>query len=73
MAKYLVDYIDSLPVTTEEPSRLDLTEFTNSVLDLARENQALNQIVIPVLQTFDVLLDGGMLGKLGDNDTGKSV
>ena len=43
---------------------------TNAILNLALSNPASNQIVIPTLQTLQLILDAGILGKLGGTEAG---
>lgn len=69
----LTAYLNSLPVATDNESDLDLLILTNTILNLARTDLALNQIVIPTLQTLDLILDAGILGKLGNTEAGTEV
>lgn len=63
-------YIASLPVAAQNASELDLQLFTNAIIGIARKNLASNQTVIPALQTLDVILDAGILGKLANIASG---
>jgi tubulin-specific chaperone D len=69
----LTAYIMSLPHTTDSASGLDVLRLTNAIIDLARANPALNQIVIPTLQTLDLILEAGILGELGNTEAGTEV
>ncbi|KAF8513769.1 TBCD protein [Gautieria morchelliformis] len=73
VAMCLTAYIMSLPHTTDSASGLDLLRLTNAIMDLARANLALNHIVIPTLQTLDLILDAGILGELGNTEAGTEV
>ncbi|KAJ4000417.1 TBCD protein [Lentinula boryana] len=66
----LVSYVRSLPLQTTEPHRYDLLRITNDLLDHAKSNSTANSVVIPVLQVFNVLLDGDALRLLGNVDGG---
>ena len=69
----LTTYIDTLPVATGNASDLDLLLFTNAILILAQKNLASNQTVIPALQTIDLILDAGILGKLANVQGGTEM
>ncbi|KAF8583340.1 ARM repeat-containing protein [Ramaria rubella] len=73
VATSLASYVGSLPIGSKPASGLDLVTITNDVLDLARKNLTSNQLVIPVLQTLDVLLDTGVLEKLSNDAAGIRV
>ncbi|EJC98100.1 TBCD protein [Fomitiporia mediterranea MF3/22] len=68
----ILSYAHSLPITSThdttsalaEPDSYDLYSFVSDLLTVAFENPLLNNMVIPVLHTFNVLLEGGALAPL---------
>ncbi|KIJ54812.1 hypothetical protein M422DRAFT_24702 [Sphaerobolus stellatus SS14] len=72
VSKHLTSYAESLPVESSA-GKLTLIDLTKDLLDFAKKAPTQNQTVIPVLQTLDILLDGGVLDKLGDDEAGRNV
>ncbi|KAJ3775517.1 TBCD protein [Lentinula raphanica] len=66
----LVSYVRSLPLRTTEPHRYDLLRIVKDLIDHAKSNTTANSVVVPVLQVFNVLLDGDALRLLGNDDEG---
>lgn len=66
MSTSLVAHIKSLPIESSDGS-YDLVTFVNDLKDHARANWSSNTVVMPVLQTFNVLLEGGALVGLEDD------
>ncbi|KAG8904796.1 hypothetical protein FRB99_001186 [Tulasnella sp. 403] len=62
-ATSLIKYMLSL-----EPDALVAT--INSILDIAKTHVIANNIFVPVLQTFDALIDGGVAAQLGNTEDG---
>ncbi|KAJ3937144.1 MAG: TBCD protein [Lentinula lateritia] len=66
----LVSYVRSLPLRTTEPHRYDLLSIANDLLDYANANSAVNSVVIPVFQVFNILFDGDAFRLLEEADEG---
>lgn len=62
-------YARSLPVSGPTDA-YDLVTFANDLVKYAQANLSSNNIIIPVLQTFSVLLEAGALEKLPSDDSG---
>lgn len=70
MSASLVSYVRSLPLRTTEPHRYDLLSIANDLLDYANANSAVNSVVIPVFQVFNILFDGDAFRLLEEADEG---
>lgn len=73
LAISLVSYAQSLPITGE--GEYDLNTFVEDLLDHAKTHLASNAVVVPVLKTFNVLLEADALTRLSLDSRGvkKSV
>ncbi|KAH9922790.1 ARM repeat-containing protein [Epithele typhae] len=60
----LVGWASKLPVATYEPDRYDLRGLVRDLLAQAMVNTASNAAVIPVIQTFNVLLEADVFEEL---------
>ena len=69
MSASLVAYAQGLPVNDGSAS-YDLYRLAADLLDLAKRNLTSNSTVIPVLQTFNVLLDADALEQLEEDTDG---
>lgn len=54
----LVTYAKSLPIEDPSDSHYDLVSLIEDILQHARSNLKLNAVVVPVLQTFNILIEG---------------
>lgn len=70
MAASLIAYVHSLPVTPGEGHDYDLAGFAEDLLGHARSHLASNIVVIPVLQTFNVLLEADAFRRLSEYPNG---
>ncbi|KAF7288586.1 TFCD-C domain-containing protein [Mycena chlorophos] len=70
VARALVDYSNALPL--EARGGYSLLELTGDLLARAQINLLANSIVVPVLQTFNVLLEADALQRLPKNTQGLS-
>ncbi|KAH8114535.1 armadillo-type protein [Phellopilus nigrolimitatus] len=57
----LLVYARSLPLIRTQESIYDLESLANNLLAIAEENPTSNNVVIPVLQAFNILLEGDVL------------
>ncbi|KAK0201710.1 tubulin folding cofactor D C terminal-domain-containing protein [Desarmillaria ectypa] len=62
-------YAQSLPASGQTDA-YDLVTFANGLIKYAKANLGSNNIVVPVLQTFNVLLEAGALERLSSDDSG---
>ncbi|KAG6918758.1 hypothetical protein DXG01_011949 [Tephrocybe rancida] len=65
----IVSYTRSLPIVNEDGG-YDLNTLVNDLIAQAKSNLASNATVIPVLQTFNILLEGGALTTLSGDAHG---
>lgn len=74
LAISLVSYAQSLPIT-EEGGEYDLNTLVEDLLDHAKTHLTSNAVVVPVLKTFNVLLEADALMRLSLDSRGvkKSV
>ncbi|KAJ7250897.1 armadillo-type protein [Mycena haematopus] len=71
----LVEYSKNLPLAGEEaPAKMgyNLVALARDLLAHARANFAKNAVVVPVLQTFNVLLEAGALRRLVEDPEGET-
>lgn len=66
----LVAYARALPIQSDHSSSYGLTDFVLDLINHAKSNITSNAIVVPVLQTFNILVEGDALNRLDDNDKG---
>ena len=70
IAKSLVDYIEELPVFSDSTNSFSLLDLVNSLIERIKPNLSSNTIVVPILQTFNVLLEADSLRRLSDKPQG---
>jgi len=73
LANSFVSYAATLPVSSSQSSTLSLLGLAKDLFRLAQENVVTNNIVIPVLQAFDLLLDYALLAKLTGLPEGRQL
>ena len=66
----LVNYAKALPVSEGSTSRYSLSTLVHDLILPARKNPGSNSIVIPALQTCNVLLEDDALEALYDDEQG---
>lgn len=69
MGASLVSYVGSLPVSVVHGA-YDATSLVEDLLDDVKAHVTSNLIVVPILQTFNLLLEGGALNGLSDSFRG---
>ncbi|KIJ17787.1 hypothetical protein PAXINDRAFT_167765 [Paxillus involutus ATCC 200175] len=67
----LVAYIQTLPLTACEPE-YSLSGFAGDLVDWAESNVTSNNVVVPVLQIFNVLLEADVLTGLPESERGSA-
>lgn len=65
----MVGYARSLPVSAPGAT-YDLTSLVDDLIDYARLHITSNTVVVPVFQTFNVLLEADVLGALSGHPEG---
>ncbi|EDR13279.1 uncharacterized protein LACBIDRAFT_322818 [Laccaria bicolor S238N-H82] len=70
IAKSLVDYIEELPVSSDSTNSFSLLDLVNGLIERIKPNLSSNTIVVPILQTFEVLLEADGLRRLSDKPQG---
>ncbi|KAJ2930923.1 hypothetical protein H1R20_g6183, partial [Candolleomyces eurysporus] len=65
----VVEYMKSIP-TTSEGDEYSVAAFVDDLLDRATSNITSNAIVIPLFQTFNILLEAEILHRLADDSDG---
>ncbi|KAF8917124.1 ARM repeat-containing protein [Mucidula mucida] len=68
----LVAHIKSLPYDESNPA-YDLVSFVKDLIKLAKTHFNSNGVVVPVLQAFNILLEGGALSGLGLREEGRKL
>jgi len=66
----LVAYAKGLPITSSAPSGYDLVTFIGDLVAHAKSHLTQNGVVIPVLQTFNILIGGDALDRLSEDMEG---
>ncbi|KAG6877463.1 hypothetical protein C0993_007080 [Termitomyces sp. T159_Od127] len=66
LAASLISYVKLLPITSEDQG-YDLHTLVEELTARAQSNLTSNTIVLPVLQTFNILLEGDALNKIFDD------
>ncbi|KZT73795.1 ARM repeat-containing protein [Daedalea quercina L-15889] len=66
----LVGYARGLPVSATQSGRYDQCRLAQDLVTQASRNLASNNIVVPVLQTFNVLLESDVCEELSDDPAG---
>lgn len=70
MAICLTNFAAGLPVSAKDGKGLTLMELTTDILNITQSSLSINQTLIPVLQALGVLLENGVLAKLGEDKVG---
>jgi hypothetical protein len=70
MAHGLVAYAQTLPVAADRIGAFDAISLVDSLADLGTRNFSNNNIVIPVFQTFNKLLEGDVIQRLSQHPRG---
>ncbi|OCH86383.1 TBCD protein [Obba rivulosa] len=70
VAASLVSYAQCLPVSTHEKDRYDLLRLCQDLIKQASQNFTSNNVVVPVLQTFNVLLEADVFEPLAEHSEG---
>ncbi|KAF8631788.1 hypothetical protein AX17_005003 [Amanita inopinata Kibby_2008] len=70
MTSGLVGYIQSLPLTTVSLNSFSVYAFVESLSEILKTNISNNNIVVPVLQTFNPLLEDNVLQRLSQSHLG---
>lgn len=66
----LIAYVRDLPVNTTQPGAYDQRSLVQDLVDQASRNLSSNNVVVPVLQTFSVLLESDVFDALPEDPTG---
>ncbi|KAL0945858.1 hypothetical protein HGRIS_012143 [Hohenbuehelia grisea] len=66
----LVAYCNTIHVTVSDGPTYSLQRLVTDLLNYARSNLAANAVVLPVLQAFNVLFEGGVLKRLDEYPEG---
>ena len=66
----LVAYVRNLPVNTTKPGGYDQCGLAQDLVNQATRNLSSNNVVVPVLQTFNVLLESDVFEALPEDSTG---
>lgn len=67
-----MEYSKVLPLAVDPEVGYSLAGLTSDLLGHARANLSINSVVIPVLQTFNVLLEAGALRRLPEDFQGEN-
>ncbi|KAK7469200.1 hypothetical protein VKT23_003691 [Stygiomarasmius scandens] len=70
VATSLVAFVNSLPLHKTETCKYSLLDIVDDLLRQVKKNMAVNSVVVPVLQVFNVLLEGDALRLLQDDGEG---
>lgn len=70
MAVSLINYANSLPPRSAENTTYDLISLATDLIQHAKSNMTSNAVVVPVLQTFNVLLEADALRGLSLEEEG---
>ena len=70
VADNLVKFSQGLPLVKDQTSTYSLSELVVDLIDYARSNMTANAIVVPVFQTFNVLLEADVLRQLPNEVSG---
>lgn len=66
----MITYAKSLPVYLPALSDYDLVSFVGDIIRHVKSNLKSNAVVIPVLQTFNILIVGDALDRLSEESSG---
>jgi tubulin-specific chaperone D len=70
MANGLVAYAQTLPVAADKIGAFDIISLIDSLADLSKRNFSNNNIVVPVFQAFNILLEGDVVQRLSQHPLG---
>ena len=70
VADNLVKFAQGLPLVKDQTSTYSLSELVVDLMDHAKSNMTANAIVVPVFQTFNVLLEADVLRQLPNEVSG---
>lgn len=70
MSSSLVAYAHTLPIKSSEPLSYGLMKFVLDLTNHAKSHITSNAIVVPVFQTFNILVEGNALDRLAEDDEG---
>lgn len=73
MQASFVNYVASLRISDQDPEfakAYSLPGITSDLLAIAEENPTINNVVVPVLQTLNILLDTDLLMPLAESPAG---
>ena len=66
----LIAYVRDLPVNTSKPGGYDQRGLAQDLVNQANRNLSSNNVVVPILQTFNVLLESDVFEALPEDPTG---
>lgn len=69
MSSSLIAYVQALPISST-PCAYDLVTFIGDLVAHAKLHLAHNAVVIPVLQTFNILIGGDALDRISEDSEG---
>ena len=69
-ADNLVKFAQALPLVKHQSSTYSLSELAVDLIDHAKSNMTSNAIVVPVFQTFNILLEADVLRQLPNEVVG---
>jgi hypothetical protein len=70
VANSLVKFAQGLPLSRSSTSPYSLLELVNDLINRAKSNMSSNAVVVPVLQTFTILLEADALRQLPQDPFG---
>jgi tubulin-specific chaperone D len=70
VADNLVKFAQGLPLVKDRTSTYSLSELVVDLIDHAKSNMTANAIIVPVFQTFSVLLEADVLRELPNEVSG---
>ncbi|KAI9058356.1 TBCD protein [Trametes sanguinea] len=73
VASALVNYALQLPVTTSERDRYDQRRLVRDLVNQAQRNATSNNVVVPILQTVNVLLEADVFESLPQDTEGLQI
>ena len=66
----MVSYVQALPLTDVTGNVYSLVELVGDLISHAKSNMTTNAVVVPVIQTFTLLLEADALRQLPTDPTG---
>ena len=70
VADNLVKFVQGLPLVKDQTSTYSLSELVVDLIDHAKSNMTSNAVVVPVFQTFNILLEADLLRQLPNEVSG---